>query len=87
VTEREPLWTDEDRAWLQAYLAELDEVCPGCGNPLDECRDPRTARTWRVITDTCQACLVAEAEADNRAEAARDTGARQRGLYQAVVRS
>lgn len=87
MTEREPLWTAEDRAYLLAYIAERDEVCQGCGNPLDECRDPKTARSWRVVEETCQACLVAEAVADNRAEAERTSKHRQRGLYSGVVRS
>jgi len=84
VTTREPEWTDKDRAWLLAYLAEQDETCKGCGNPLDECRDPKTAGRWRVVHQTCEACRVAEADADNQAEAAR-AGGKQRGLYSTVV--
>lgn len=61
-------------------------MCGGCGNPLDECRDPKTARTWQVIDETCQACLVGEAAAGNRAELERQTKRPQRGVYQAVVR-
>lgn len=72
---------------MLAYLAELREVCPGCGLPLDECRDPKSMGKWRIVDQTCEACRIAEADADNRAEAAAQTKARQRGLYQAVVRT
>jgi hypothetical protein len=80
VTEREPLWTDEDRAWHLAYYAELAEVCPGCGHPLDECRDPKSAGKWRVVSQRCEACRIGEAEAENAAEA------KQRGMFHGVVK-
>lgn len=86
MTEREPLWTDEDRAWHQAYSAELAEVCPGCGLPLDECRDPKSAGKWRVLSQQCEACRIGEAHADNQAEAATG-GAKQRGVYHGIVRT
>jgi hypothetical protein len=87
VTQREPLWTGEDRAWFEAYLAEVDEVCGGCGNPLDECRDPKTAGKWQIVESQCEACRIAEADADNRAEAAQQTkGAKRRGLFHGVVK-
>jgi hypothetical protein len=57
VTVREPGWLDEDRGYLLALMAEESEVCPGCSQPLDECRDKKTARTWEVVTDTCWACM------------------------------
>jgi hypothetical protein len=85
VTEREPLWTDEDRAWQLAYNAELAEVCPGCGLPLDECRDPASAGKWRVVENQCQACRIAEAHGDNEAEAAQ-SGSKRRGVYHGIVK-
>jgi len=32
------------------------------------CRDPRTAGTWEVVPEVCQASRVAQAEAENIAE-------------------
>jgi MinD superfamily P-loop ATPase len=88
VTEREPLWTSEDRAYLLAYIGERDEVCGGCGNPLDECRDPATARQWRIVEEQCEACRIGEAHADNLAEAsAQSKAAKQRGVFHGVVRA
>lgn len=84
VTETESAWTDEDRGWLLAYLAEKTERCAGCGNHLDECRDPATAGRWSVIAERCEPCRVGEAEAENRAEAARNSPVKQRGIYYAV---
>lgn len=81
MTVRDPEWTDEDRAWHLAYQEDLDNRCPGCGNYLDECRDPKTAGHWQVVAQTCEACRVGEADAENRAEAK----TKQRGLYTAVV--
>lgn len=86
VTEREPLWTDEDRAWHLAYYAEVAEVCPGCGLPLDECRDPKSAGKWRVVENQCEACRIGEAHADNEAESAR-SGSKRRGVYHGIVRT
>lgn len=87
MTEREPEWTDEDRGWLLALLAERAAECSGCGHPLDEARDPATAGRWQVRQEICQACLVLEAAADARAEAEANLpkSARQRGLYTGVT--
>lgn len=61
TTVRESPWTDEDRDWELAYLAERDERCGNCGQPLALCMDPETRQTWTVDKSTCQACLVLEA--------------------------
>ncbi|QDY06171.1 hypothetical protein FJK98_02495 [Micromonospora sp. HM134] len=81
VITRPSPWTDEDRAWLLAHLVEQREACPGCGLPLDECRDPKSAGSWTPLVDTCQACVVAQAEMDNQTE-----GPRRRGVYVGVRR-
>lgn len=81
MTEREPEWSDEDRAWLRAYLKDKNERCPGCGNYPDECRSPTTAGRWQVVHQTCEACRVAEADAEALAE----EKPRRRGVYTAVV--
>lgn len=82
VITRPSPWSDEDRAWLLAWRAEQRESCPGCGNPIEECRDPKTAGSWTPVVTTCQACLVAQAEMDNQNE-----GPRRRGVYVGVRRS
>lgn len=66
---------------MLALLAELANVCGGCGNHLDECRDPATQGRWQVKHQVCEACRIAEADAENRAEAK----TKQRGLYTAVM--
>jgi len=68
VTVSSPEWTDDDRALVLALREEQANTCPMCGHPMDECRDPATARTWRVHEEICQAGRVAQAIADNRAE-------------------
>lgn len=82
VITRPSPWTDEDRGWLIALLAEERETCRGCGQPLDVCRDPQTAGTWSPVQQTCQACVVLEAEGENLSE-----GKRRRGVYLGVRRS
>lgn len=82
VITRPSPWTDEDRGWLLALRAEERETCKGCGHPLDVCRDPRTAGTWTPQTEICQACVIAEAEAENQQE-----GGRRRGVYIGVART
>jgi hypothetical protein len=61
VTVRESEWSDEDRGYLLALTAEEADKCPGCGQPLDECRDKVTARTWEVVQETCWACMPLQA--------------------------
>lgn len=82
VVTRPSPWTDEDRDWLLALRAEERETCKGCGYPLDECRDPKSAGTWTPKASVCQACLVVEAEAENQQE-----GGKRRGVYVGVVRT
>jgi hypothetical protein len=82
VTEREPEWLDDDREWLLALLAEQRNTCSGCGHPVDISHDPDTAKTWRLQTSTCQACLVLDMDRHNAAEAGRP----RLGRYTAVTR-
>lgn len=51
-------WTDEDRDYALALLAEEAETCSSCGQPISECRDPASAGQWSVVTDWCQASRV-----------------------------
>lgn len=81
VTRPSP-WTDEDRAWLLALREEQRETCGGCGHPVSESRDPKTAGSWTPVVTTCQACLVAQAESENQNE-----GRPRRGLYVGVRRT
>lgn len=83
VIETEPDWLDDDRLELLALLAERANTCRGCGHPIDEAHDPGTERTWRLVADTCQACLVLDMDRHNQAESGRPT----LGRYTAVVRT
>jgi hypothetical protein len=69
VTVREPDWTDEDRSLVLALLAEQRETCSTCGHQMSECRDPRTAGRWQVLTEVCQPGRVAQAVAEDNREA------------------
>ena len=80
VTTQEPRWTNDDRGYLLALEAEEREVCPGCKQPLAECRDPATARQWEVVPERCQACIPLQAKLD-------DAGNESRGWYFAVRRT
>ncbi len=65
VTERAVEWTDLDRDLVLALLAEERDTCPGCGHPLETCRDRSTAGKWSVEEDVCQACLVGQAMSES----------------------
>jgi hypothetical protein len=82
VTTAEPDWTDDDRGWLLALLAEERLECTGCGHPLEVTTDPKTRYGWRVHKQVCQACEVLEATVDNDSESGR-----KRGTKYAVLRS
>lgn len=63
--EREPLWTDDDRAWAVALLVEEAEECSGCGVPISEAHDPtreftedETAYYWSSPAVMCNACAA-----------------------------
>lgn len=68
MTVREPEWTDEDRGYLLALLAEEAETCQGCGQPSEESRDKATARTWEVVQETCWACMPLQAVMEDGAK-------------------
>jgi hypothetical protein len=82
VTVREPEWTDQDRGWVLALLAEQADTCGGCGQPVSECFDPKTMREWQAVERQCQACRVVEAQHEANAEAS----TRRRGLRVGVRR-
>jgi hypothetical protein len=77
------LWTDEDRNLLLALLEEEALECKECGHPRDVSHDRKTAGTWQVHRDTCEACRVLEAVAGNDAK----SDSPPRGVKYAVVRS
>lgn len=64
VTTADPDWTPTDRGLALALLAERAETCGQCGHPMSVCRDPRTARTWTVVTEVCQPSVVAQVVAE-----------------------
>lgn len=41
---------------------EESEVCPGCGQPLSECADPRNEFAYRADVWKCHACTAKDAE-------------------------
>lgn len=61
----DPDWTDLDRGLLQALLAERADICPMCGHPMSQCRDPRTAYSWELLEQTCNPSRVAQAAMEN----------------------
>ena len=67
VSVAESVWTDQDRGLLLALLAERRDTCSECGHPMSQCRDPKTAGTWRVVEGVCQPTRVAQAVAENNA--------------------
>jgi hypothetical protein len=50
---------------LLALIEEERQTCPMCGHPMSECRDPRTAGSWQVISEVCQPGRVAQAMAES----------------------
>jgi hypothetical protein len=73
VTVRESEWTEEDRALVLAFIANERGQCPGCGHPVEECRDRATGANWQVFTETCWASRWASKVAEDNAG--------QAGLY------
>lgn len=54
------MWTDEDRAWALALLAEENDECPGCGHPSDETRSPEAEGAYVATRVRCHACTPKE---------------------------
>lgn len=59
VTTREPRWTAQDVAELEALRLYRDSLCPKCGRPLEVCTSPEDAPgsaafdvDWRVCRAT-----------------------------------
>lgn len=73
----EPLWTDEDRAWAIALIFEESEVCPGCGQPISECIDPRNEFAYTVTSWRCHACTAKDVDGEKYRDA-------KPGIYQSV---
>lgn len=70
MTETEPEWTEEDRAWAIA-LGELHaDTCQGCGQPLSESTSPDAEGGYDVPAPTrCHSCTVLHKHQDKYAEA------------------
>jgi hypothetical protein len=51
-----------------ALLAEQREICQMCGHPMSVCRDPKTAHTWEVKEEICQAARISQAAQENAHE-------------------
>jgi hypothetical protein len=61
-------WPVEDRAAVLALREEQAEVCEHCGHPRSQCRDPKTAGQWSVVTEVCQPSRVAQAVAEDNSK-------------------
>ncbi len=53
-------WSDEDRGWALALLAEESDACSGCGQPRSESWSEDSEGRYTARVQVCQACLVAE---------------------------
>lgn len=61
VTETEPEWNDQDRAWAIALLQVEADTCPGCGQPRSESMHPDAEGGYEVDAPTrCHACTELE---------------------------
>ncbi len=58
VTVREPLYTDQDRAELEALAMYRDRLCPRCGRPIEVCTAPEGRVDFEVTWQVCQASLA-----------------------------
>jgi hypothetical protein len=81
TTVHAPDWSDEDRGWVLAFMADQDDICSGCGHYISECRDPNTMGQWSPREVTCEACRILQAAADNVAES------HARGVYIGTYRN
>lgn len=53
-------WSDDDRGWALALLAEEADECSGCGQPRSESYSEESEGRYTARVQVCQACLVAE---------------------------
>lgn len=53
-------WSDSDRGWALALLAEEADECSGCGQPRAESYSEESEGRYSARVQVCQACLVAE---------------------------
>lgn len=65
---RDPQWLDGDVEWALETQRWLDSLCPGCGNPRDECMDPELEGAYEAEAVRCHACTAREAAAAKAAE-------------------
>lgn len=56
------LWTEEDRRWAIALIAEEAEKCPGCGGQLTETTDPEHEEHWHAEAMRCHRCAAQQRE-------------------------
>lgn len=58
ITTRDPEWSLEDRALVDAVQAYEADLCPGCGQPLSESLHGHGGehRRYRVGYSVCMAC-------------------------------
>lgn len=59
VTETEPEWSDEDRAWAAALDLVEARSCPSCGGPRSECRGEDKTGRFAGAHEICAKTWVA----------------------------
>ena len=70
VTETDPEWTEEDRAWAIALLEVEADTCSGCGQPLSETTRAEAEGGYEVPPPTrCHACTALHTHQERYADA------------------
>lgn len=73
----EPAWTDKDRLWAIALLAEERATHSPCGHLVEEAFDPANADAYKAAAQRCYVC----AEIAKEQARALEQGADPDGLY------
>lgn len=56
------MWTEEDRRWAVALLAEEADECPRCCGPMTETTDPGNEFRYRAEAIRCHKCVAQQRE-------------------------
>lgn len=70
IEQREGDWSEDDFAQMDALYVYEANLCPACGRPIDECRDPNLA----VMVDDGVCRYTAAGEVARRSAAAKHKG-------------
>lgn len=70
ITETEPEWDDNERAWAIALLEVEADTCKGCGQPLSETLQPEAYQGYEASDGAaCQGCKAVRRKQDAYAKA------------------